>query len=48
MDRSLFLGKGAYMNYTEGNFRGVRNANIYYQAWLPAGNVKAVLIEILR
>ena len=31
------------MNHIEGNFKGVRNANIYYQAWLPDGDVKAVL-----
>jgi len=34
------------MNHVEGNFKGVRNANIYYQAWLPEGNVKAVLLII--
>ncbi len=34
------------MNYIEGNFTGVRNANIYYQAWLPEGNVEAVLLII--
>ena len=32
------------MNHIEGNFKGVRGAQIYYQAWLPAGEVKAVLI----
>jgi acylglycerol lipase len=34
------------MNYIEGNFEGVRKANIYYQGWLPEGNVKAVLLVI--
>lgn len=34
------------MNHIEGNFKGVRNANIYHQAWLPEGNVKAVLLVI--
>lgn len=34
------------MNHIEGNFKGVRNANIYYQAWLPEGNVKAVLLVV--
>ena len=34
------------MNYIEGNFKGVRKANIYYQGWLPEGNVKAVLLVI--
>jgi acylglycerol lipase len=34
------------MNHIEGNFKGVRNAGIYYQAWLPEGKVKAVLIIV--
>jgi len=34
------------MNRKEGNFKGVRNAKIYYEAWLPEGNVKAVLLVI--
>jgi acylglycerol lipase len=34
------------MNHTQGNFKGVRNANIYYQAWLPEGDVKAVLLLV--
>jgi alpha-beta hydrolase superfamily lysophospholipase len=34
------------MNHIEGKFKGVRNANIYYQAWLPEGNVKAVLLVV--
>jgi len=34
------------MNHIEGNFRGVRNTNIYYQAWLPEGDVRAVLLVI--
>jgi acylglycerol lipase len=34
------------MNHIEGNFKGVRNANIYYQAWLPEGNVRAVLLVV--
>jgi acylglycerol lipase len=34
------------MNHVEGNFKGVRNANIYYQAWLPEGNVRAVLLVV--
>ena len=34
------------MNHIEGNFKGVRNANIYYQAWLPDGDVKAVLLVV--
>ena len=31
------------MNRIEGKFKGVRNSHIYYQAWLPDGEVKAVL-----
>ena len=34
------------MDHVEGNFKGVRNANIYYQAWVPEGNVKAVLLTV--
>ena len=34
------------MNHIEGNFKGVRNANIYYQAWLPDRDVKAVLLVV--
>jgi acylglycerol lipase len=34
------------MNHVEGSFRGVRNANIYYQAWLPEGDARAVLIIV--
>jgi acylglycerol lipase len=31
------------MNHIEGKFKGVRDTLIYYQAWLPDGNPKAVL-----
>jgi acylglycerol lipase len=34
------------MQHLEGNFKGVRDANIYYQAWLPDGDVKAVLFVV--
>jgi len=34
------------MDHVEGDFKGVRNAKIYYQAWLPEGNVKAVLLIV--
>jgi alpha-beta hydrolase superfamily lysophospholipase len=34
------------MNHIEGNFKGVRNTNIYYQAWLPEGKAKAVLLVV--
>ncbi len=34
------------MQHIEGTFKGVRNRNIYYQAWLPDGVVKAVLLVI--
>jgi acylglycerol lipase len=34
------------MDHVEGNFKGVRNANIYYQAWLPKGDVKAMLLIV--
>jgi acylglycerol lipase len=31
------------MNHIEGKFKGARNTHIFYQAWLPEGDVKAVL-----
>ncbi len=34
------------MNHSEGSFKGVRNANIYYQAWLPEGDAKAALLIV--
>ena len=34
------------MNHVEGSFKGVRNTNIYYQAWLPEGDARAVLILV--
>jgi alpha-beta hydrolase superfamily lysophospholipase len=34
------------MNHTEGTFKGVRGSNLYYQAWLPEGDVKAVLLIV--
>ena len=34
------------MEHIEGTFKGVRNTNIYYQAWLPSGEVKAVLLVV--
>jgi acylglycerol lipase len=34
------------MENFEGNFKGVRDINIYYQGWLPDGDVKAVLLVV--
>jgi acylglycerol lipase len=34
------------MQHIEGSFKGVRNANIFYQAWLPEENVRAVLLLV--
>jgi acylglycerol lipase len=34
------------VNPIEGNFKGVRNVDIHYQAWLPEGNIKAVLLVV--
>jgi acylglycerol lipase len=39
-------GKGDPMDHTEGNFKGVRNTSIYYQAWLPEGKMEAVLLVV--
>jgi hypothetical protein len=35
---------GDPMEQIEGNFKGVRNANIYHQSWLTEGNVSAALL----
>ncbi len=32
------------MQHKEGNFKGYRDLNIYYQCWLPEGSTKAVLL----
>lgn len=32
------------MNHIEGYFKGIRNLSIFYQAWLPEGQPKAVLL----
>lgn len=34
------------MDHIEGHFKGVRNVNIFYQAWLPEGNIKALLLVV--
>jgi alpha-beta hydrolase superfamily lysophospholipase len=34
------------MNHIEGVFNGVRDVSIYYQGWLPEGEVKAVLFIV--
>lgn len=34
------------MEHIEGNFKSVRDKNIYYQGWLPSGEVKAVLLVV--
>ena len=34
------------MKHIEGNFKGVRDTDIYYQGWLPDGDVKAVLFVV--
>ena len=34
------------MNHIEGDFKGVRNAKIYHQAWVPEENIKAVLLIV--
>lgn len=34
------------MQHQDGFFKGVRDANIYYQAWLPDGDPKAVLLIV--
>jgi alpha-beta hydrolase superfamily lysophospholipase len=34
------------MKHIDGNFKGIRNLNIYYQGWLPDVNIKAVLLVV--
>jgi acylglycerol lipase len=34
------------MNHIEGKFKAVRNANLYYQAWLPEEEARAVLLVV--
>ncbi len=34
------------MKHIEGNFKGIRNLNIYYQSWLPAEDPKAILLVV--
>jgi acylglycerol lipase len=34
------------MNHIENKFNGIRNTEIYYQAWIPGGSVKAVLLVV--
>jgi acylglycerol lipase len=34
------------MKHTEGTFKSIRDANIYYQGWLPDGEVKAILFLV--
>jgi alpha-beta hydrolase superfamily lysophospholipase len=34
------------MQHIEGNFKGKRAVNISYQAWIPAGEIKAVLLVV--
>lgn len=34
------------MKHIDGHFKGLGNANIYYQAWLPDGNIKAILFLV--
>ncbi len=32
------------MKHREGNFKGLKACNIFYQAWLPDGHARAVLL----
>jgi len=34
------------MKHVDGTFKGVRNLDIYYQGWLPDGEIKAVLLIV--
>jgi acylglycerol lipase len=39
-------GEAGKMKRLEGNFKGARDANIYYQCWLPDGAARAVLLVV--
>ena len=34
------------MRHQEGTFKGIRNASIYYQSWLPEGESRAILLIV--
>ena len=34
------------MKHIQGHFKGVRGVNIYYQGWLPDGEIRAVLLIV--
>ena len=34
------------MQHQEGTFKGIRDATIYYQSWLPEGETKAILLIV--
>ena len=34
------------MNHLEGTFKGIRNTEFYYQAWLPDGSIKGVILIV--
>jgi alpha-beta hydrolase superfamily lysophospholipase len=40
------IKRGGLMKHIEGTFKGLRDADIYYQGWLPEGDVKSVLFLI--
>lgn len=41
--RNLIVSR---MKHIDGHFKNVDNADIYYQTWLPDGNVKAILLLV--
>jgi len=34
------------MQHTEGEFKGYKDLDIYYQCWLPEGKARAVLLVV--
>ena len=34
------------MKHLEGQFKGLRNLNLYYQCWLPSNEFKAILLIV--
>ena len=44
--RTHLRGGDERMKHQEGTFKGIRDATIYYQCWLPEGKSKAVLLIV--
>jgi hypothetical protein len=43
-----FIDTLMYMQHQEGNFKGYKDFNIYYQKWLPGEKARAALGQRFR